>query len=237
MDPEATPHYSREQIRKVDELAVSRYRMPSILLMENAARSAAVMAGRLLRDKPGEVLVLAGSGNNGGDGLGLARFLANAGRDVTIALLDPEAKMSPDAAVNFEICTAMNIRTERLTLDLLARPVAMVVDAMFGTGLTRPLTGLSAAVAKATEVLHEHRPELCILAMDLPSGLDADTGLPVTVAGSGEGDGTCVLATHTVTFGGPKKGFLNPESRRWTGEIVIGDIGVPRACLEAALVG
>jgi NAD(P)H-hydrate epimerase len=217
------PHLTRAQSRALDELAVSRYRMPSILLMENAARSAAVLAGRLLRDRPGEVLLLVGPGNNGGDALALARFLCNAGRSVTLALLSPDKPFTGDAAINHDIARAMNLDVEPASPALLARPVALIVDGLFGTGLTRPLDGLAAELALATHTLRQHRPDLPILALDLPSGLDADTGEPLSEA--------TVKATHTITFAAPKVGFQNPQAHDYTGEITIGDIGIPRQAL------
>lgn len=211
----------------MDEIAVSRFRMPSILLMENAARSAAVLAGRLLRDRPGEVLVLVGPGNNGGDGLALARFLHNAGRDVTLSLLEPDRTPSGDAGTNLAICRAMSLPIEPASPSLLARPVALVVDALFGTGLTRPLIGVAAELALATHTLRKHRPDCPVLALDLPSGLDADSGEPLSEA--------TVVATHTVTFAAPKRAFLNAAARAYAGEIAVADIGVPREALELAL--
>lgn len=222
-------HLSRLQSRLLDQLASSRYRMPTLLLMENAARSAAVLAGRLLRDRSGEVLILTGPGNNGGDGWALARFLSNAHRHVTLAELEPQAPPKPgsDAAIQRDIALAMGLEVLPAEPALLARPVALVVDALFGTGLTRPLDGSAAALAHALVTARQHRPDLPVLALDLPSGLDADTGLPL-------GNGPAIAATHTLTFAAPKLGFLNPESRRYTGEIVIGDIGIPHAAIDAA---
>jgi NAD(P)H-hydrate epimerase len=221
-------HLSRLQCRALDEIAARDFAMPTLLLMENAARSAAVLCGRLLRDRPGEVLILTGPGNNGGDGLALARFLQNAGRDVCIAWVCPDQTVAGDAAVNREIAGRMGISTEVASRELLARPVAMVVDAMFGTGLTRPLAGLPAEMAAALLHVRTHRPDLPVLALDIPSGLDADTGEPL---------GEAVRATHTITFAVPKVGFQNPSSQLFTGEIVVGDIGVPRAAIERAALG
>ncbi|MFN4244054.1 MAG: NAD(P)H-hydrate epimerase [Tepidisphaerales bacterium] len=228
-------HLTRWQCRRLDEIASTVYRMPTLLLMENAARSAAVLAGRLIYDRGGDVLILAGPGNNGGDGWGLARFLHNAGRHVTVAELSPpdeRANGAGDAVVQRQIALAMGVEVLGPDRTLLARPVALVVDALFGTGLTRPLSGNALDLVRAVNVVREHKPDLPVLALDLPSGLDADTGEPLRDPSGG--DGVAVRATHTVTFAAPKVGFLNPQSRHWTGEIAIGDIGVPRAAIEAA---
>lgn len=219
-------HLTRKQSRAVDEIALREFAMPTLLMMENAARSAAVLCGRLLRDRPGEVVVLAGPGNNGGDGLALARFLHNAGREVTVGLVVPGAEFAGDAAVNFGIARAMGVPVEAASAELLARPAALVVDAMFGTGLTRGLEGLAAEMARGLVQVRKHRGNTVILALDIPSGLDADSGEPMSA--------DTVRATHTMTFAAPKVGFMNEASEEFAGEIVVGDIGVPRDAIERA---
>lgn len=219
-------HLTRAQAKAVDEIALRDFGMPTLLMMENAARSAAVLCGRLLRDRPGEVVVLVGPGNNGGDGLALARFLSNAGREVTVGLVCPEKAFTGDAAVNFEIVRKMGIAVETASGELLARPAAAVVDAMFGTGLTRALEGLAAEMARGIIQVRKHREDSVVLSLDIPSGLDADTGEPLSEA--------TVWATHTMTFAAPKVAFLSETGREYAGEIVVGDIGVPRDAIERA---
>ena len=215
-------HLTRAQARAVDEIAATRFSMPTVLLMENAARSAAAVAWRLLGNKPGEVLILCGPGNNGGDGLGLARHLANRGCGITCALLDPQTPYRGDALIMYEIAARSGLSLIPASLDLLLPQPSLIVDALFGTGLSKPLTGLALQLATATSLA------TCpVLALDLPSGLDCDTGNPTGPA--------AVKATHTITFVAPKAGFQNPASRAYTGEVLVGDIGVPPEAIGLAL--
>jgi NAD(P)H-hydrate epimerase len=163
-----------------------------------------------------------GPGQNGGDGLVVARHLAVAGGTPSIVLLAPSSGGTPpgDAGTNLRICRAMGLRivevrgvAEAAAASATIRSAALVVDALFGTGLTRGLEG--AATALVGEIASAARP---VLALDLPSGLDCDTGEPL---------GPCVRADLTATFVAPKAGFMNPASRAWTGEVVVVGIGAP----------
>ncbi len=228
---------SREAAREIDRLACVEFSMPSILLMENAARHAADVALELVEEvtEP-RVLVVCGPGNNGGDGLAMARHLSNAGLRVEIALLEPEAALKGDAAINAEIARKCGIPTHELgaspgeTLALLAHDNArgrardgfeLVVDALFGTGLTRALTGRARNSVEAIRALRDMGA--VVLAVDIPSGLDCETG---------EVLGAAVEADATVTFLGLKPGMLSLSAQRHLGEVVIADIGAPRALVE-----
>jgi NAD(P)H-hydrate epimerase len=212
------PRYllDRASVRAVDHAAVEEYGMPSIVLMENAARALQAAARRMIDDAAaprGPVLVVCGSGNNGGDGWALARHLHNDGVEVTIAPLgEPDA--ASDAGINCRICRAMGITEVRLDqLERQPEP-AMIVDAIFGTGLARTVKGRAADVIEWINT--QEKP---VLAVDVPSGLDCDTGRPLGVA---------VKAALTVSFVGYKPGFYELPAQKHIGEIVIGDIGVPR---------
>lgn len=207
---------SREQVRAVDKRAIEDFGIPGIVLMENAARALAEEALRMLRQRhrpQGPVLIICGSGNNGGDGWALARHLHNHGVEVVLApLKDP--RDGTDAAANANICRKMGlpeISTEKLDER---RDAALIVDALFGTGLDRAIEGKSAEVVEW--INNAGRP---VLAVDVPSGLDADTGEPL---------GPCVQATATVTFVGLKPGFTELHCQRIVGEVIVGDIGAPR---------
>src|SRR3954469_2977214 len=130
-------HLSREQAREIDRLAGERYRIPMLVLMENAARSAADCVCDLLdNDCVGQVLILCGPGNNGGDGLALARHLHNRGADPHILLAADAGRYRGEALTNFEITQAMGIQTYVAEAGKLERSRPMlIVDAMFGTGL------------------------------------------------------------------------------------------------------
>jgi len=236
-DQNAEITLSRDQSRHVDRLAVERYGIPSIVLMENAA----INATAAILDELGEagdgaaefstltVAVLCGGGNNGGDGYAVARHLHNLGVDARLYAAKDPGGLDGDAAVNHAICERMGLPIEPV-LDGPAIDAAKaawaeadgVVDALLGTGFSgevrEPLATLIAAVAEL-----DRTP---VIAVDAPSGLDADTGEPSNAT---------VRADLTVTFVARKRGFT-ADAERWTGRVVIGDIGVPPA-LVAEVAG
>jgi NAD(P)H-hydrate epimerase len=216
---------TRAQVREVDRLAIEEYHVPGIVLMENAARAVVDAARRMTEFKPCAVAVVCGGGNNGGDGLAVARHLHNWGYEVLV--IDAAVDFKGDALINSQIVDAMEIdRTDFHNAEdfLNAHASDFVIDALFGTGLTRPPAG---EVATLIELINGC--ELPVLAVDVPSGLDCDTGKPL-----GE---HCVRATTTVTFVAEKAGFANPASREYTGEIIVGDIGCPRELIERVTTG
>ncbi|MDB5307209.1 MAG: nnr 1 [Gemmataceae bacterium] len=231
---------SRDEVRELDRRAIEEFGIPGVVLMENAGRGCADLVMKLNPDRK-PVVILCGPGNNGGDGFVAARHLDNHNWPVIVWLLRPESqrafgfgqavaaggqKLSPDCRTNCEIWahsrplatddTPGNAWKEALVRDV--TDAGWVVDALFGTGLTRPLG------APYNELIPfltaSGRP---ILAVDLPSGLDCDSGEPL---------GPTVTAAHTATFVASKKGFLHPEAHKWTGEIHVVDIGAPRALVE-----
>jgi NAD(P)H-hydrate epimerase len=211
---------SRDQLREIDRRASEEYRIPSIVLMENASRSALEIALQMVpapvQEPAGKpILIVCGGGNNGGDGLAVARHLANRQADVQIALTIDPAKYTGDALTNYQITQAMRLPTTAATPEVIAsRQWALIIDAIFGTGLTSAPRDPFPALADAI-----NRSNSPILAIDLPSGLNCDTGEP---------PGVCIRATRTVSFVAPKKGFANPASRQFTGQVHVGDIGAPR---------
>ena len=233
---------TRAQVRDLDRRAVEEFGMPGVCLMENAGRGTAELFMRLNPDRLPAV-ILCGPGNNGGDGFVVARHLDNRGWPVTVWLVRPETgqafgfakaaaavdrKLSPDCAVNAEVwaharplltndATGGNAWKETLVADVQA--AGWVVDALFGTGLTRPL---AAPFDELIPFLNASGKP--VLAVDLPTGLDCDTGEPL---------GRAVRATHTATFVAPKRGFLTPAAAAWTGEVHVVDIGAPRPLVES----
>jgi NAD(P)H-hydrate epimerase len=207
---------SRQQVRQVDRLAVEKFHIPAIVLMENAARAVAQAALDMLAPHGARALVICGGGNNGGDGLAAARHLKIAGKDVTIALTVDPAKYQGDALTNWRIIEAMGIPVIPASPDLFSASDAdLIIDAIFGTGLSAsprdPYPALFAAI-------NSRRGS--VLAVDIPSGLDCDTGQPW---------GSCVRATRTVTFVAQKIGFANPGAQQYLGEVVVAPIGCPVA--------
>ena len=221
--------FTRAALRELDRRAAQDYHIPILVLMENAGRAVAETARRHIRGgRP--ALILAGPGNNGGDGLVAARHLHNAGVPVTVLLLAPREHYQDAAATQLAIVEAMKLSIETLTpghaelRDWLveAAPDDLIIDALFGTGLSRPVEGLAAEVIRAANA--SGRP---ILAVDIPSGLDCDTGQPV----GGAAADLVIHAVETVSFCGGKKGFAG--ARAFTGKVTIADIGAPRALLES----
>jgi NAD(P)H-hydrate epimerase len=206
---------TRWQLREIDRLAVEQYRLPSIALMENAARSAADAACDMLGAIRGRnVLILCGGGNNGGDGLALARHLHNRGAEISIALTIDPARYHGDAQTNWEIVSAMRLPCAPAHAEAIAESRAdLLIDAIFGTGLTEAPREPFPAIVDA--ISRSGRP---VLAIDLPSGLDCDTGQP---------PGACVRATRTITFVAEKAGFAAPTALPYLGSVTIGDIGCP----------
>lgn len=226
---EAVYTLSREGARSIDRAAVEEYGLPNIVLMENAAGAIEAEAIEALDGVDGLVLICCGPGNNGGDGLAAARRLHNAGVRVAIALCAEEASVKGDAAVHLRVAKKMDLplRTVRSAedLELLVRATeepAMVIDALFGTGLDRAMEGAAAAAANW---INEREGEgLFVLAVDIPSGLDADTGEAL--------GGLAVHADVTVALAGVKRGMLAATAGDYVGEIVVGDIGAPAELLE-----
>jgi NAD(P)H-hydrate epimerase len=208
---------TREQVRAIDRLSVERYGIPSIVLMENAARAVADVAWDMLGNGPAPVVVLCGGGNNGGDGLAAARHLHNRGADVTVGLLTDPGKYKGDALINWNVVRAMRLPARPYELATLDGP-ALIIDAIFGTGLDKPPREPFGAVATAV-----NGSGVPVLAVDLPSGLDCETGTP---------PGACIRATRTVTFVAEKVGFTTEEARRWLGVVTVGDIGCPRELVD-----
>lgn len=229
-------HLTRAELRELDRIAIEEYGLPGVVLMENAGRGAAeellraLEEGRLgTRSRAPAVLVLCGAGNNGGDGYVLARHLSNAGLPVLLAESAPPERLSPDAAVFRRVCAAMGLERQLVESAQRWRAVEprfeaceLVVDALLGTGfqgaLREPLAGLLAAVGAFVG-----RGKRSVLALDLPSGLDAD---------SGEAAGEILAADLTITFAAKKVCFARPAARPWIGELRVAGIGAPPSLVE-----
>jgi NAD(P)H-hydrate epimerase len=215
---------TRAQVREIDRRSIEQCHVPGVVLMENAARGATDVAWDMLDHRPQTVVIVCGGGNNGGDGLAIARHLHNRGCHVQILLaIDPD-KLTGDAAINWRIVQAMGLEVEGVqAADELLSPfsAALVIDALCGTGLTEaPRPDAQRLIARINAC------EMPVLAIDLPSGLDCDTGDP---------PGACVRATRTVTFVAEKAAFANPDSRDFTGDLTVADIGCPREVIDEVL--
>jgi NAD(P)H-hydrate epimerase len=215
---------SREEVRSIDARAASELGLPTLVLMENAGRGAA----ELLRARAPagcRIVVACGSGNNGGDGGVVARHLDAWGFAVRLVWFADPARLSDDARVQHQILERSGIAQEDRPGE--PDPVRIaeqfagadwIVDGLLGTGLSRAVEGPLRAVIEAINA--SGRP---VLALDLPSGLDCDTGRPLRLA---------VRATFTATFAGPKRGFAEPGAAEYVGDVHVVEIGVPRRLLE-----
>lgn len=197
------------EARAIDADAVARLGMPTLLLMENAARSVADVARTLGQ----RFVVLAGAGNNGGDGLAAARHLG-LGRCAVHLLAEPEPAKAPDAALQARILRAAGAELVVGALpDLTAHRGAVWIDALFGTGLDRELRGAARDWVFAFD--RAEGPKLCV---DIPSGLHGDTGAVL---------GAACHADVTVTFVGRKRGMLLGDGPRHCGRIEVVGLGLP----------
>ena len=238
-------------MRELDRLTTERYGVPSLLLMEAAANAAArAISLRFPHGIQGlRAIILCGGGNNGGDGAALARSLRLGGARVEVILFSPLEETRGDARINFEIvCGLANsevaadgtepsgrlLFTECASEAAWAEPSGrllesydVIVDALFGTGLSRPLAGIYASVIDCVARTRERRtgggsPAPLIVALDLPSGLNADLAQPI---------GPALHADLTVTFTAPKPANVLPPASLSNGELVVADIGTPSKLL------
>ena len=215
---------TREQMRQYDSVAIEKYGVPGVVLMENAGRGATRVVLEAAGDRPGTIAIVCGKGNNGGDGFVIARHLINAGRLASVILLGRREDLRGDARTNADILVAMHGPiTEIDGKDMKALPgllagSAVVVDAIFGTGLEREVTGGYAKAIKAINAA-----DAPVVAVDLPSGLDADTGRAL---------GTAVRADATATFAFLKRGLVVHPGVDLAGAITVVDIGAPQRIVQ-----
>ena len=204
-----------DQISQADRLAVAAG-VPSLTLMENAGRAVADEAMAMV--KPGSrVAVLCGPGNNGGDGFVAARLLKRASYDVRLHLLGDKAALKGDAA---EMARWWDGPVRPMETHVL-ESMHLVIDALFGAGLARPLDGLAAQMVTAI-----NDSSLPVLAVDVPSGLDGTTG---------SAPGPVVQATRTITFFRKKPAHLLLPGRALCGQTILADIGIPASVLTGDL--
>ncbi|MCM8760743.1 MAG: NAD(P)H-hydrate epimerase [Candidatus Omnitrophica bacterium] len=208
------------QMKAIDRNAIEKYGVPAALLMENAG---AAVAGEILKSlRPCKTLVVSGYGNNGGDGFVVARHLLNKGYDVSVFLAGRPKPFSKETGDNFATLLSMgnsprsiyDIRGTEMAFKAVGR-CGLIVDALFGIGIKGRLDDFYTSVINRINSL-----KACVFSVDVPSGMDADEGIPCPVA---------VRAAITVTFGFAKKGFKNPASEEFTGKVIVADIGIPEA--------
>lgn len=215
---------TRAEVREVDRLAIEEYGLPGILLMENAGANVARLLESLRIDGP--VAIACGPGNNGGDGFVIARHLDAAGHAVRLLLACAADRCHGDAAVNLRVAERSGLPMDMLAAadhaawDRALRRAVWVIDALLGTGAVGPPRGSVATAIAAIDAARGAGAR--VLAVDLPSGLDCDTG---TVPGA------CVRADDTATFVAAKAGFERAGAAAYTGAVHVLGIGAPRGLL------
>lgn len=220
---------SRQAVRDIDRRAIEEYGLAGIVLMENAGRGAAdYIRGHAQRLKARRAAIVCGGGNNGGDGFVIARHLANHDMVIETFLAADAKRLSPDAAVNHGVVVKMGIPVRSLVTDAdLAANLPrlsnfpIVVDALLGTGFSGAVRPPLDRIIRAINELDA----ATVIAVDVPSGLDCDTGVPA--------DPT-IRAHATVTFVAPKIGFSQPGAAAYVGRQFVVDIGVPLALVDPA---
>jgi NAD(P)H-hydrate epimerase len=269
---------TRSQVREIDRRSVEEFHIPGVVLMENAARAAADVALEMLGQNRGPVLIFCGGGNNGGDGLAIARHLHNHEVEVRIVLTTDPAKYQNEALANWRIVQAMKLPVTQMSINAGAASQAafspspctqgegrgegsskwpnvaahskgdphpiplpeymerglertlhvaagssnsssLIIDAIFGTGLSQTPRDPFPQIAR--DINSSGVP---ILAIDIPSGLDCDSGQPL---------GACIAATKTITFVAEKIGFGNPAAAKYLGQVTVGNIGCPRELVQS----
>jgi len=217
---------SRDQIRSIDRCAIETLGIPGVILMENAGRNCADAIERFLSGADSKrVAIVAGTGNNAGDGFVIARHLDMRGAQVVTFLACPAENISCDALVNLEAIRSLGHDIRELAGDSLAglgeglMNFDCVVDAVGGTGIRGTLRGPQAEAVE--QINAAGRP---VVAIDIPTGLDCDTG---------QADGPCVRAQMTVTMLARKKGFDAPGAQQYTGRVFVVDIGIPAETVAA----
>jgi NAD(P)H-hydrate epimerase len=219
------PPLTRAQAREVDRRAIEELGVPSLVLMENAGRGCVDVLERLGIDGP--VVILCGKGNNAGDGFVIARHLEIRGYECRVLLLCDPTELRGDADANFQILQKLRIplvdvskRAEASSPPREMRDASWLIDALLGTGAQgEPRPPFDAAI----DWINARATTTRALAVDVPSGLDCDTGLPSKHT---------VLADHTCTFAAMKIGFLEPTAAQFTGTVHVCDIGLPESLMQ-----
>lgn len=225
---EMNPPLTREQVRTIDRLATDRYGLSGLVLMENAG----INAASIIRDvygPTGSAFVACGTGNNGGDGCVIARHLHNAGWTVTLLLAGDTERLTPDTQTNLKVVRAMGIVTA-IASDGQAQQAALatmadsdvLIDALLGTGFSGDVRSPMAELIHTINGLTKR----ATVAIDVPSGMDCDTG---------KASNATIRADLTVTFVAAKVGFSVPGAGSYLGKVRVAGIGIHPALVTEVL--
>jgi NAD(P)H-hydrate epimerase len=214
------------QMRDADRQTIDEIGIPSMVLMENAGRQVVAALEAAYDDLPDkQIAILCGPGNNGGDGFVVARTLHQRGIDASVFVVATMSAIKGDARLNLEILGRLGLTVVEISdeqaWDLHFSEISkcdLIVDAIFGTGLKNPLSGMMETVAADVNA-----SGLPVVAVDLPSGLSADHAEPI---------GECIRAAMTVTLGAPKLPLVLPPGEGAAGNIVVADIGIPPEVID-----
>ncbi len=221
-----------EEMREIDRRAIQEFGIPGIVLMENAGR---LIFNEVIKEisnlRQTTVSIFCGKGNNGGDGYVVARHLLNYPKEhrqnikIKLFLLSHKNQIKNDARINLDILLKMKQDIKEIhnldDLEKFKKEILfsdLIVDGILGTGIKGKIEGV---LTYAIEFINTiNKP---VIAIDIPSGLDANTGKTL---------GVCIKAKKTVTFCLSKKGFENPDAKEFLGELIVADIGIPRRLYE-----
>ena len=214
------------EMKEIDRAAIEEIGIPGTVLMENAGlRVVRALKGRFSKPEDETIVIVAGKGNNGGDGFVVARHLFNSGVRSEVLLLAAKEEVKGDAAVNLAVVLKLGIPVTEIRTSAEWKKArvkvfhaTVLVDALFGTGLLKPLDGLFAEA-----VVDINKSAAFKVAIDIPSGLSSDTFEMI---------GPCVKADMTVALAAPKIAHIFPPAAECVGELVIAPIGVPPFLLE-----
>ncbi|MBT9558973.1 MAG: NAD(P)H-hydrate dehydratase [Myxococcales bacterium] len=230
----ATPVVTADEMREADRLTIEEAGIPALVLVENAGRAVADATFELLQvegDSPGLVAIVCGRGNNGSDGFAAARHLWLRGVRVTCVLLGTKEGLRPEVRAQLDMAQVLGVTVLEVaaphpspsdaieaSVETAIETATVLVDALFGVGLDRPVSGLAAELIALL-----NRQGAPIVAVDIPSGLDATTG---------QGLGEPVHATVTVTMAAPKRGLVVHPGANYAGRLIVADIGIPDAVID-----
>ncbi|MCB4790927.1 MAG: NAD(P)H-hydrate epimerase [Elusimicrobia bacterium] len=202
------------QMRSIDATAINKYGIPAGILMENAGIETAkdIIKTRKYISKP--VAVFCGSGNNGGDGLVVARHLFNNNFNVEIFLAKPAVAFKTDSLINYNSAKKLGIKIRKYSKAIDLSKYGLIVDALLGTGTKGEITGIHKEIIEKINL--SKKP---VISIDIPSGLDADSGKTL---------GAAVKALKTITIGFVKKGLVTKAAKPYVGKLTVAGIGLPR---------